>query len=88
MAQLITIIAYAAHKMASTVARRLGRLATNSTYFFLCDVQEKFRPTIKYYPEIITVASKMVQAANILEIPVICTEQYPKGYILIYIKII
>ncbi|XP_064388542.1 isochorismatase domain-containing protein 2-like [Halichondria panicea] len=65
--------------MASMVAKRLGRLTANTTYFFLCDMQEKFRPTIKYYPEIITVASKMVQAANILDIPVICTEQYPKA---------
>lgn len=54
-------------------------LSANSTYFFLCDMQEKFRPTIKYFPEIITVSSKMVQVANILEIPVICTEQYPKA---------
>lgn len=47
--------------MASVAAaRRLGRLAANSTYFFLCDMQEKFRPSIKYYPEIITVASRMV----------------------------
>ena len=40
--------------------RNVGRLATNSCFFFLCDMQEKFRPTIKYYPEIITVADKMV----------------------------
>ena len=41
-------------------ARSLGRLAANSCYFFLCDMQEKFRPSIRYYPEIITVAKKMV----------------------------
>ena len=40
--------------------RSAGRLAANSSYFFCCDMQEKFRPTIKYYPEIITVASKLV----------------------------
>lgn len=79
--------------------RGLGRLASNSCYFFLCDMQEKFRPSIRYFPEIITVAKKMVSssralcqdsiallivalqvdAANILKIPVIATEQYPKG---------
>lgn len=46
--------------MAIQAVRSAGRLATNSCMFFLCDMQEKFRPTIKYYPEIITVADKMV----------------------------
>lgn len=46
--------------MAVQSLRNVGRLATNSCYFFLCDMQEKFRLTIKYYPEIITVADKMV----------------------------
>ena len=46
--------------MASTVARRLGRLASNNCYFFLCDMQEKFRPSIRYFPEITNVADRMV----------------------------
>ncbi|XP_003382772.1 PREDICTED: isochorismatase domain-containing protein 2-like [Amphimedon queenslandica] len=65
--------------MAAQVLRNVGRLATNNCYFFLCDMQEKFQPIIRYFPEITTVAKKMVEAANILEIPVIATEQYPKG---------
>ncbi|XP_062512175.1 isochorismatase domain-containing protein 1-like [Corticium candelabrum] len=60
-------------------AVRLGRIAIGNSVFFLCDMQEKFRPMIRYFPEIITVAQRMVQAANILEIPIIATEQYPKG---------
>lgn len=47
-------------RMAVQTVRNIGRLAANSCYFFLCDMQEKFRPTIRYYPEIITVADKMV----------------------------
>ena len=93
--------------MAVPAVRSLGRLAANNCYFFLCDMQEKFRPSIRYFPEIITVAQRMVShgrkgvksvantwqrcsmsvpcpllqvtAANILDIPVIATEQYPKG---------
>ena len=44
--------------------RSLGRLTANNSYFFLCDMQEKFHPTIRYFPEIITVAKKMVCIIN------------------------
>ncbi len=46
--------------MMAGVVRSLGRLTANTSYFFLCDMQEKFRPMIRYYPEIITVAQRMV----------------------------
>ncbi len=42
-------------------------------------MQEKFRPSIMYYPQIIEVARRMLEAAKVLEIPVVVTEQYPKG---------
>ncbi|PFX29904.1 isochorismatase domain-containing protein 2-like [Stylophora pistillata] len=61
------------------MAAKLGRLAVNNTAFFLCDIQEKFRPSIRYFPEIIKVAQRMTAAAKIMNIPVIATEQYPKG---------
>ena len=46
--------------MAVAAARSLGRLLPTTCYFFVCDMQEKFRPTIRYYPEIINVAQRMV----------------------------
>ena len=42
------------------MAAKLGRLALNNTAFLLCDIQEKFRPSIRYFPEIIKVAQRMV----------------------------
>lgn len=42
-------------------------------------MQEKFKPSIRYFPEISVVANRIVKAGNILDIPVIVTEQYPKG---------
>ena len=48
---------YYVSKMA---VRSLGRLASNTCYFFLCDMQEKFRPSIRYFPEIVTVAQRLV----------------------------
>eukprot|EP01137_Pigoraptor_chileana_P022080 Opistho-2@86580 len=60
-------------------ARALGKIAAGSTCFFLCDMQEAFRPSIKYYPEIIAVAQRMLSASHSLKVPTIVTEQYPKG---------
>ncbi|NXW59110.1 ISOC1 protein, partial [Eurystomus gularis] len=52
----------------------LGNLTPSSTVFFCCDMQERFRPAIKYFGDIIS-----LQGARLLGIPVIVTEQYPKG---------
>ncbi|XP_014681784.1 PREDICTED: isochorismatase domain-containing protein 1-like [Priapulus caudatus] len=56
-----------------------GNLIQNQTVFFMCDIQERFRPHIKYFEDIVEVSKRMVQAAKILDIPLIITEQYPKG---------
>ncbi|GLC44286.1 hypothetical protein PLESTB_000761100 [Pleodorina starrii] len=60
-------------------ARALGRLRPNSSALFVCDVQEKFRPLIAGFPAVIDTSRRMVQAANVLGIPVLVTEQYPKA---------
>ncbi|OCT56219.1 isochorismatase domain-containing protein 1 [Xenopus laevis] len=57
----------------------LGNLIPASTVFFCCDMQERFRPAIKYFGDIISVGERLLQGARILGIPVIVTEQYPKG---------
>lgn len=57
----------------------LGNLTPASTVFFCCDMQERFRPAIKYFGDIISVGQRLLQGARILGIPVIVTEQYPKG---------
>ena len=61
------------------MASRLGNINATKTVFFLCDMQERFRPAIKYFPEILEVAKRLVQFTKILDIPLIVTEQYPKG---------
>ncbi|ESO12223.1 hypothetical protein HELRODRAFT_105234 [Helobdella robusta] len=57
----------------------LGKMKESSTLFFLCDMQEKFRPVISFYNEILLVAKRLVEASSCLNIPLIVTEQYPKG---------
>eukprot|EP01087_Luapelamoeba_hula_P020812 TRINITY_DN715_c3_g3_i5.p1 TRINITY_DN715_c3_g3~~TRINITY_DN715_c3_g3_i5.p1 ORF type:complete len:179 (-),score=33.88 TRINITY_DN715_c3_g3_i5:113-649(-) len=59
--------------------RRLGKLRPQNTLFMLCDVQERFRNTISHFPSVTHVASTMLKAAPVFEIPVIVTEQYPKA---------
>ncbi|TWW79136.1 Isochorismatase domain-containing protein 2 [Takifugu flavidus] len=42
-------------------------------------MQEKFRPNIFQFPNIVSNASRLLQASRILGIPPVLTEQYPKG---------
>ncbi|XP_072515134.1 isochorismatase domain-containing protein 1 [Salminus brasiliensis] len=57
----------------------LGNISPATTAFFCCDMQERFRPAIKYFGDIISVGQRLLQGARILGIPVIVSEQYPKG---------
>ena len=45
----------------------------------VCDLQEKLRSTIYKFPHVVHTTRHMLDVARILEIPVIVTEQYPKG---------
>ncbi|XP_022099445.1 isochorismatase domain-containing protein 2-like [Acanthaster planci] len=61
-------------------SRRIGQILIQNSALFLCDMQEKFRPTIRYFPQIVEVASRMFKAAKIMKLPlIVTTEQYPKG---------
>ncbi|KAF7666839.1 hypothetical protein LDENG_00089340 [Lucifuga dentata] len=57
----------------------IGRLSTKDTVLLLCDMQEKFRPNIFQFTNIVSNAARLLQASRILAIPSILTEQYPKG---------
>lgn len=39
---------------------KLGNIKPENAIFFLCDIQEKFRPVIKYFKEILEIAEKLV----------------------------
>ena len=47
--------------------------------FVLVDIQEKFLPVIHDIHSVIDNANKLVRSASVLKIPLIGTEQYPKG---------
>uniref|UniRef100_A0A673UU55 Isochorismatase domain containing 2 n=1 Tax=Suricata suricatta TaxID=37032 RepID=A0A673UU55_SURSU len=56
----------------------LGRVLPGSSILFLCDMQEKFRH-VAYFPQIVSVAARMLKVARLLEVPAVLTEQYPEG---------
>ncbi|XP_039365835.1 isochorismatase domain-containing protein 2 isoform X4 [Mauremys reevesii] len=41
---------------------RLGKVVPKTSILFLCDMQEKFRPTIAHFPQIVAVAARMLQS--------------------------
>ena len=65
--------------MGTVIRKSLGILRAPKTSLFLCDMQEKFRPNIKYFDEVVANSSRVLKAASLMEVPVMATEQYPKG---------
>lgn len=57
----------------------ISRLSREHAALIVIDMQEAFRPVIQDFGDIATRIGKAVQGAQLLEVPVIVTEQYPKG---------
>eukprot|EP01104_Vermistella_antarctica_P021300 TRINITY_DN9544_c0_g1_i1.p1 TRINITY_DN9544_c0_g1~~TRINITY_DN9544_c0_g1_i1.p1 ORF type:complete len:204 (-),score=51.98 TRINITY_DN9544_c0_g1_i1:185-796(-) len=60
--------------------RAIGRLTPQTTAFFLCDVQERFASIIHHFDSVVHIARRMTDAAKLLNIPVIGTQQYPRAF--------
>ncbi|XP_072703894.1 isochorismatase domain-containing protein 2 isoform X1 [Ciconia boyciana] len=72
--------------------RRLGRLAPGSSILFLCDMQERFRHSVAFFPQVVAVAARVLQVpvgppcprptepqgCRELGVPVVVTEQHPR----------
>ena len=57
---------------------KFGHLNPATSALFICDIQEKFETSIELFEMVVTNVERMVQVANILKIPIVTTEQYPK----------
>jgi nicotinamidase-related amidase len=54
-------------------------LDRDRTALVVVDVQEAFRPAVRDFERTAQGAAKLVQGARILDLPVVASEQYPKG---------
>ena len=57
----------------------LGLLNRNKTAFMVIDIQERLIPVINNKEELFKNTNYLIKGAEILSIPLIVTEQYPKG---------
>jgi len=57
----------------------MQRLSAAKCVFLLCDVQERFRHLGYKFDAVVAGSARMTAAAKELGIPLIVTEQYPKG---------
>lgn len=64
------------------VPRATLRLSPLNSALLVCDMQEKFRPSVKYFEEIVQISKRLIVAAKLLDMKIIATEQYPKGEII------
>lgn len=63
----------------AAVRASLGQIFPESSILFLCDMQEKLRDRVLYFPQIVSMAARMLKVARLLNVPVLLTEQYPQG---------
>lgn len=56
-----------------------GLLDRKRTALIVIDVQEAFRPVIAGFDALVSRVAVLVQAARILELPIVVSEQYPRG---------
>ncbi len=57
----------------------ISKLTREQAALVVIDMQEAFRPVIPDFGEVAARIGKAVQGARLLEVPIIVTEQYPKG---------
>ncbi len=59
--------------------KELGILDRNKCALIVIDIQERFKPAIHEMKRVIDNTEKLINACKILRVPIVLTEQYPKG---------
>ena len=63
----------------STAVVRANQLDVDRAFVLVIDVQEKLLPMIRRHQHVVAAGLKLLAGARVFELPVIATEQYPKG---------
>jgi len=58
---------------------RANRLDIDRSFVLVIDLQEKLLPLIRQHERIIQASRKLLDGLRVFELPVLATEQYPKG---------
>lgn len=59
--------------------RHTNALDARRAALVVIDMQEAFRPSLAEFPEVAARAVRMIRGARLLGVPVVVTEQYPRG---------
>ncbi len=59
--------------------RRANQLTPDRAVLLLIDLQEKLLPLIRHHDTIVSATHRLLDGSRPFELPVIATEQYPKG---------
>lgn len=70
----------AAATVSKITRRSVGKLSPHTCAFFLCDIQDRFRPLIYNSQTVINTANYLTSMASELSVPVIATQQYTKVF--------
>jgi len=58
---------------------RGNKLDVDRTFVLVIDIQEKLLPLIRHHERVLAISRKLLDAVRVFELPVLATEQYPKG---------
>ena len=58
---------------------RHDQLDIDRAFVFVIDLQEKLLPPIPHHERIVAAARKLLDGIRVFELPILATEQYPKG---------
>lgn len=58
---------------------RANQLDVSRAFVLVIDLQDKLLPTVRHHQRVIASARKLLDGVRVFEMPVLATEQYPKG---------
>jgi isochorismate hydrolase len=58
---------------------RANKLDVDRAFVLVIDIQERLLPSIRHHERVLAVSRKLLDAVRVFELPVLATEQYPKG---------